>query len=368
MERIVEKSDGLKLYQSTDGFSFINGERIAQLVLAFETYGTLNENKSNVILIHHAFSTHSHVASHKKNKNEGWWEHMVGSGKPINTDDFYVICINNLGSCFGSSSPAIIDEETELPYNCNFPVYTFEDVVNSQKQLLDYLEISELHTVIGPSLGGMISLTWAVKYPQMVQRLISISSSARAFPSNNANRSLQREIIMLDPEWNNGNYIKNPVRGLKAARKLGLYTYRSTAEFDSRFHLELTNQNPKRLRTDREEVENYLEYNATKFVSNFDVNCYLYTLQMMDLYDIRNGYGSFKNALSRITADVLVISVTTDKLFIPLQQKEIHEELIQAGVSSEYISHKSAFGHDTFLIETEQMGAYIESFIRKELK
>lgn len=366
MERVVQQSDGLNIYQSTEPFRFINGEEIDQLVLAFETYGEINDDKSNVILIHHAFSTHSHVASHDQNLNDGWWEGMVGENKYIDTSKYFVICINNLGSCHGSSSPAIIHAETHEPYQCDFPVFTFYDVVNSQKQLLDFLGIKKIHTIVGPSLGGMISLVWAVKYPDMLEKMITISSSARAYTANNANRAIQREIIMLDPEWNNGNYGRNPQKGLNIARKLGLYTYRSSKEFNERFHLEYTDDKPKKLRDKREEIENYLEYNANKFSSNFDTNCYLYTLQMMDLYDIRNGYESFTDALSNVMAKVLVISVNTDRLFSEQQQQEIYDELIKAGVDAHYIRHISEQGHDTFLIETEQMGTYIQEFLEEK--
>ena len=367
MERSILQVDGLNIYQSTNPFKFENGEEIEQLVLAYETYGTLNSDKSNVLLINHAFSTNSHVASHGQNMNDGWWEEMVGDGKYIDTSKFYVICINNLGSCHGSSSPAGIHSETHEPYQCNFPAITFDDVVNSQKQLFDYLKINFIHAIIGPSLGGMISLIWSVKYPKMVNKLITISSSARAYTANNANRAIQREIIMLDPEWNNGNYGKNPVSGLNTARKLGLYTYRSSKEFNERFHLEHTNNKPKRLQNKTEEIEKYLDYNANKFTSNFDTNCYLYILQMMDLYDIRNGYTSFKEAFVRIEADVLVISVNTDRLFQEEQQREIYEEMAKAGIMVEYVEHASEHGHDTFLIETDLMGKYIQKFLNKGL-
>ena len=365
MERIVQQSDGLNIYQSTTPFQFMNGESIDHLVLAFETYGEMNEDKSNIVLIHHAFSTHSHVSSHAQNKNNGWWENMVGDGFHIDTSKYFVICINNLGSCFGSSSPAGINPITHEPYQCNFPVFTFEDVVNSQKQLFDFLKIEKIHTIIGPSLGGMISLTWVVKYPEMVERMITISSAARAYTANNANRAIQREIIMLDPEWNGGHYARNPQKGLNTARKLGLYTYRSSKEFNERFHLEYTEDKPIKLRGKREEIENYLEYNANKFSSNFDTNCYLYTLQMMDLYDIRNGYNSFGEAFYNLKTKVLVISVNTDRLFAEEQQFEIYQEMKKAGVDVSYIPHESEQGHDTFLIETDLMGTYIQEFLEK---
>jgi homoserine O-acetyltransferase len=360
MEFIKSNPDGLKFYLNDSKFYFKSGESISQLVLAFEEYGHFNENKSNVILIHHALSTHSHVASHELNKNKGWWDNIVGKGKAIDTEKYYVICINNLGSCFGSSGPSVINPEENFLYGSDFPEVSFEDVVHSQKFLLDFLKIKKLYAIVGPSLGGMISLQFSILYPDFVERLLSISSSARTTPANNANRAIQREIIKLDPNWKNGKYIQNPLKGLKAARKLGILTYRSVEEFNERFDAESSANISGEEKDSVTKVESYLEYNAAKFAKGFDTNSYLTILRMMDIYDVRS-------ELTKLKAHTLIISVDTDRLFPHEQQREIYTELEKLGKPVRYIIHESKFGHDTFLIETDTIGNYIKEFLEKRI-
>lgn len=349
-----EQENGLKIYHSDQAFQFEMGGEIAELVLAFETYGELSSGKDNVILIHHALSTDSHVASHDKNPEPGWWEAMVGPHKPIDTGKYFVICINNLGSCYGSSGPTSINPNTSNAYQSDFPTVTIGDMLNAQKRLLSALGIDALYAVIGNSMGAMLSLQMAVMFPSLAKKILSISSCYKAYPVNIANRSIQRDIIQLDPAWKQGHYQQQPQQGFKLARKIGHISYRNATEMNERFH------------HDGDEINSYLEYNATKFISKFDANCYLSLLEAMDLFDISKGYASAEEALKRIKSEILCVSVDSDILYPPPQQIELKEKLMLAGVKTQYIEHHSQHGHDSFLVETDIFGNYIKSFLEKQ--
>ena len=355
--------NGLKIFHYTKEFKFSSGQTIAELFLAYETYGELSEKKDNVVLIHHALSTGSHVASHKKNKTDGWWEAMVGPDKPIDTQSSFVICINNISGCYGSSGPSTINPLTNKPYQLDFPITTFSDIAKSQKLLMDFLGISKIQTIVGCSVGGMISLQWAIDFPESVATLFLASSCHKAYPANIANRTVQREIIQLDPDWNNGNYHKNPQAGLKIARKLGFYTYKSQAEFNRRFEYSRLNNKVEDLAEKTSEIEHYLDYNASKFTKIFDANSYLYITKAMDIYDVTNNEKDEIKNFKKIKAIVTVLSVNTDILFPPFQQEKIYSLLNQAGIEVNYIEYQSTNGHDTFLIETDEIGKYIKQLI-----
>lgn len=363
--RVIKRSNGRLYYFQSTPFQFENGESIPELTVAYETYGRLNDDRSNVILIHHALSTHSHVASHEMDQTSGWWEEMVGPGKAIDTDLYFVICMNNLGSCFGSSGPASLNPATMKPYRLDFPVYTFTDIAESQMQVLRHLGITHLAAIIGSSVGAMVSMQMITNYPELADVVISISSCHKSYPSNIANRVIQRNMIQLDPDWENGYYTINPTHGLTLARKLGMFTYRSS-EFDDRFEIYQPGQPVSDMDVDVSDVESYLQYNAEKFVKLFDTNTYLYLLKAMDLFDISQGQGSDHPGIKAIQAYVAVISVDTDSLFTPDQQADLYQLLKDAGVTSHFVSHESVYGHDTFLIETEHMGTYIRESLLKE--
>lgn len=334
----TQQPDGTQIFTADTTFEFERGGTISPLVLAYETHGTLNNAGDNVILIHHALSTNSHIHSHALNPNKGWWENMIGPGCPIDTERYFVICINNLGSCFGSSGPAD---------NPDFPVFTMRDIVRSQKLLLGHLGIERCYAMIGNSMGAMLSLTWAIEYPEMLQHLISISSAYKAYPANLANRAIQREVVKLDPD-----------KGFKIARKLGHYTYRNPEALNQKFK-----DDHKRSPDEPSEVENYFEYNASKFVANFDSQSFLGILTAMDLYDVTQNHPDAKTAFSRIQANVLVVEVDSDILFTPNQQQELYQQLQTAGVKSQFIQHHSPYGHDAFLVDIDAFGDYIRSFI-----
>ena len=353
-KNITQEANGQQRFQSDELLALEFGGSLVNWSLVFETYGQLNEAKDNVVLVHHALSTSSHVASHSQNPDKGWWETMVGPGCPIDTDNYFVICINNLGSCFGTTGPTSINPKTNKLYGPDFPKVSLRDIARSQFQLLQHLSIERVFAVIAASMGAMISLEFAVTYPQIVQKLVLISSCYKAYPSNCANRAIQRDIIRLDPAWADGHYSKNPQLGFKIARKIGHLYYRNTTELNQRFA------------DDNEQVKSYLEYNATKFISKFDANSYLCLLNAMDTFNIARGYNNLEQALGRILAEVMVISVSSDILFPAAQQYAMVKAMQQAGVNVESIAYECTYGHDSFLVDTQGMGRYIKAFLTKQ--
>ena len=359
---VNQQADGSWFYHSTQSFALEKGGQLPELELAFETYGELNEDKSNVIVIHHALSVGAHVTQTEANPKAGWWNDMLGSGKAIDSDRYFVICINNLGSCFGSTGPSNLNPETGQLYNASFPEITIGDMVNSQKQLLEHLGIGKIYAIIGNSMGAMLSLIWAIEYPDMVQRVMLSCTAYKAYPANIANRNIQKSAIRLDPAWNNGSYTSNEdLDGFKLARKLGLYTYRNSAEWNRRFNSHLDKD------TEDGEITHYMDYNAEKFVKIFDANSYLVITTAMDTYDVTQNYSSNKDAFSRISAKVVVISEEYDILFTPQQQEELFAALQEGGVESSFIQHHSQYGHDSFLVETNRFGQYIGDFLEQSV-
>lgn len=333
--QVTQKSSGVYEFQYFKPFDFKSGGQINPLTLAYKTYGKLSAGKDNAILIHHALSTDSHLVSDEQNPQTGWWEQVVGSGKAVDTDKFFVICINNLGSCFGSSGPASIHPQTHKPYRLDFPKVTIEDMVNSQQLLIARLGIKQLYAVIGNSMGAMLSLCWAIQFPDQVKRLISVSSCYRAFPVSTAYHIIQKEIICLDPEWQQGYYQKNPAMGLKIARKVGLVSYRDAQDLNLRF-------------IENENIAEYLDYNANKLAVRFDANSYMYLLDAMDDFDVTRGFSDKSIPFKKISAKTLIISVDSDVLFPPMQQKELYEQFILAGHDAAFSQVHSNYGHDAF--------------------
>lgn len=347
--KFTETEKGLKIFQSDAPFVFENGKSIQPLILAFETYGELSAAKDNVILVHHALSTNSHLAAHAKNPEKGWWEAVVGAEKAIDTKKFFVICINNLGSCFGSSGPASINPETGKPYRADFPAVTITDMVQAQQLLLSHLGIKKLFAVVGNSMGAMMSLTWAILYPDVVQRLISVSSCYKAYPVSVATHAVQREIITMDPDWKQGYYEKIPVRGFSIARKFGLLSYRNPNELNARFEKAAG-------------LLEYLDYNAKKFIAIFDANSYFYIFAAMDNFDVTCGYENKLEPFKKIKAKTLVVSVSSDLLFPPQQQRDLYDLLQAAKVKTTYVEHESDYGHDAFYAD-KTINQHIKNFL-----
>lgn len=349
--KICELENGSFEFTSHNDFYFDSGESIRPLVLVYETYGKLNSDKSNAIVVHHALSTSSHLSSHEKNQYKGWWEEMVGPGRALDTDKYFLICFNNLGSCYGSSGPLSINPDTGKAYGPDFPTVTILDMVRSQKQSIDELGITQLHAVLGSSMGAMLSIAWLALYPDNARYLLSISSCAKGYPANHANRIIQQEIIRQDPDWNNGHYHdSSQLKGFKTARKHGLLTYRNWMELDARFVDKFG----------KESIDNYLDYNAQKFIDRFDCNSYLRLVDAMDTFDLtEGGTRNLLDVFRPIQAKVLVVSVDSDVLFTPPQQQDFYHTLLEAGVDASYVDHHSSYGHDAFLVEIDAFGQYI---------
>jgi len=339
-------------------FRMHRGGVLPRVDIAYETWGELNEDGSNAVLLFTGLSPSAHAASSPEDTSPGWWEDMVGLGRPIDTRNYFVICVNSLGSCFGSTGPASIDPRTGEPYRLSFPVLTIEDVAVAGREVVQHLGIRQLHTVIGPSLGGMSALAFCVLYPDMSRGLIAISSAARATAFAIALRSLQREMIRSDPDWLRGDYPadKPPLRGMRLARKLGMITYRSAEEWDQRFGRERAggeHDAGDQFGVDFE-VESYLEHHANKFVGQFDPNCYLYLSRAMDLFDVAEHSGCVATELSKPGIErALVVGVETDFLFPLHEQEQLAECLEQEGREVEFVSLPSIQGHDSFLVDMD---------------
>ncbi|MFT5657610.1 MAG: homoserine O-acetyltransferase [Gammaproteobacteria bacterium] len=358
----------LKGDYGTSDFVMHRGGRLPKITIAYESWGELSNNNDNVVLVFTGLSPSAHAASSDKDPSPGWWEYMIGPGKPIDTNEFYVICVNSLGSCFGSTGPEAINPKTAKPYGTDFPDLTIEDIAKAGHHLLVELGIDHLHTVVGSSMGGMVSLAYALQYPGEVDYLVSISAATRALPFTIAMRSLQREIIRGDCDWNNGHYYETgePLSGMALARKLGLVSYRAPEEWHQRFD---RTRIARERRTGKPfelefEVESYLDYNAQKFIHNFDANSYLYLSRTMDWFDVAEHGGTVNAGLSKIQVKkALIIGVNSDILFPVEQQREIVDGLQKAGTNVEYVEIESINGHDAFLVDAEQFSPVIHHFL-----
>lgn len=328
-------------------------------VVAYETWGELNFQKDNGILIFTGLSPSAHAASSEDDPSTGWWEQMVGDSKPIDTTKYFVICVNSLGSCFGSTGPSSKNPETDEPYGLSFPALTIEDIAHAGHEVVKSFGLERLHAVVGASMGGMTCLAYSILFPKIADSVVSISGSPRAAPFAIALRSLQREIIRSDPIWNDGQYEaeEEPVLGMRLARKLGMLTYRSAAELEQRFGREMIPE--ERQVGDRFgldfEVESYLDAHANKFIGTFDANCYLYLSRAMDLFDVADHGGSVEHGLKRIGAKrALVIGVKTDLLFPIDHQQRIADGLRTGGRDVQFHSLPSIQGHDAFLVDMDR--------------
>ncbi len=344
------------------------GGTICHIKIAFESWGTLNKKKDNVIVILTGLSPDAHAASSARCPRVGWWEFMLGQGKPIDTDKYFVICINSFGSCKGSTGPTTINDATGQPFGPDFPVLSIEDIACTAKLALQEMGIERVHTLIGPSMGGMSALAYALLYPDRVDQLAIISSAQAATPFAIAIRSLQREAIRSDPNWSNGWYYNDeyPISGMRLARKLGVISYRSAEEWQQRFGRAKIDELRKiEALTQMEfEVESYLEAHAQRFVGSFDPNSYLALSHAMDLFDA-NDYGQTNtDAYSRLEIKkALVIGVHTDILFPEHQQQEIAEALESSGAEVTYKGLDSLQGHDAFLVDKKQFAPIMSQFL-----
>ncbi|MFI4970789.1 MAG: homoserine O-acetyltransferase [Lysobacterales bacterium] len=361
-------SDARRWFDLSSPFRMRRGGELVGARLAYETWGALNPARDNALLILTGLSPSAHAASNALDPTPGWWEDMVGPGKYIDTNRWFVICANTLGSCKGSTGPADINPASGEPYRLDFPELTLEDAANASHELVRGLGIDRLACLLGNSMGGMSALAYLVQHSRSVRSHISISTAPQAQPFAIAIRSLQREAIRLDPNWNNGHYddAHYPEAGMSIARKLGVITYRSAMEWVGRF---------ARIRLDsgqREEdpfafefqVESYLAAHARRFVRSFDPNCYLYLSRASDWFDLAEHGGSVDAAFARIDVErALVIGVETDILFPLPQQEQIAEGLRAAGAEVDFVALDSPQGHDAFLVDIPRFGAAIACFL-----
>jgi len=357
-----------RLLEITDPFPMRLGGALPSATIAYETWGELGAKRDNAILIFTGLSPSAHAASSPVDPAPGWWEDMIGPGRPLDTRRWFVVCVNSLGSCFGSTGPASTDPLTGEPYRLRFPVLAVEDIARGGHAVARHLGLESLVAVVGPSLGGMTAHAFCANYPGYARALISISAAARSTPFAIALRSLQREMIRRDPEWAAGQYPIGaaPVSGMRLARKLGMITYRSAEEWLVRFGRERAAQERKAgdpFGIDFE-IESYLEAQANKFVGQFDPNCYLYLSRAMDLFDLAEHGGSVDAALARCRLErALVIGVQSDLLFPLASQEEIANGLKKAGTRTEFKALPSIQGHDSFLVDMERFRPALGDFL-----
>ena len=355
-------------YVAIDGtFSMLHG-RIESPRIAFETWGEPSPGGDNAVLLFTGLSPSAHAASSPADPSSGWWEDMIGVDKPIDTSRYFVVCVNSLGSCFGSTGPASTNPATGQRYRLDFPVLALEDIAHAGHAVVEHLGIERLRAVVGASMGGMTALAYAATYAERVDGLLLISSAARCQPFAIALRSLQRELIRSDPAWRNGNYAPDrpPLQGMRHARKLGMITYRSAAEWAVRFGRERVadSDNPSSGRFGLDfEVESYLQAHADKFIGAFDANCYLYLSRAMDLFDVADHGGSVAAGLARVRVRrALVIGVQSDFLFPIDQQRELADGLRQTVPDVDFRALASSQGHDSFLVDMDRFRPAVASF------
>lgn len=347
-------------------FAMQCGQRLPGVRLAWECWGELNARRDNVILLFTGLSPGAHAAAGPADPEPGWWNDMIGPGRPLDTGRFFVLCINSLGSCKGSTGPASTNAGTGRPWRLAFPELAIGDIARATQQVVEHLEIERLHAVIGPSMGGMTTLAWLNQNPGRAQRVALISSAAAATPFAIAIRSLQREAIISDRNFSNGEYTDErwPETGMRIARKLGMISYRSAAEWQERFGREPQDYFPPTAFGMRFAVESYLESHARKFVGRFDPVSYLYLSRAMDLFDATAGGRSLETVFRASGVErALIIGVTTDILFPLDQQRELAEAAEAAGAATRFHELPSVQGHDAFLIDSARFGPPLEAFL-----
>ena len=356
-----------KYYHIEETIELDSGKVLENVDVAYETYGELNKEKSNAILICHALTGDAHAAGwHKGDRKAGWWEIVIGPGKALDSEKYFIICSNVLGGCKGTTGPSSINPETGKPYGLDFPVVTIHDMVKVQKKLIDSFGIKQLAAVIGGSMGGMQVLEWMVKYPEMMKKAIPIATTASSSPQQIAFNDVGRQAIFADPEWNKGNYYdtgKVPVNGLSLARMIAHITYLSDESMDIKFGRHL--QDKEEISYDFSvdfQVESYLKYQGRSFVKRFDANSYLYIPKAVDLFDLRVN-NSLNEGFKNVQSKVEVISVDSDWLYPTEQSNEILTALNANNVETTFSEIKSNYGHDAFLLEQGQLNFILSKFL-----
>ena len=345
-------------------------KKLGPITIAYETFGELDEDRGNTVLICHALSGDSHVAGFysPKDPKPGWWDIMVGPGKGIDTNKYFIVCSNILGSCMGSTGPCAHNPKTMEPYGHDFPVVTIGDMVRAQKALLDHLGIKKVLSVIGGSIGGMQVLEWSVRYPEMVVSAVPLATTTRHSALAIAFNEVARQAIMADPNWKNGNYYSGskPDLGLSVARMIGHITYLSDESMRLKFGRRLQEKTNLSHNFEADfQVESYLRYQGTKFVDRFDANSFLYITKAADYFDLekQHGSGSAVKAFSKTGARFLVVSFTSDWLYPTYQSKSMVKAMKKNGLDVSFCEIEAEWGHDAFLLPNERLTALIKSFL-----
>jgi homoserine O-acetyltransferase len=367
--KMKKESVGLtktQYYNLSDDLILEGGSKLKESTVAYEIYGKLNKEKSNAILICHALSGDAHVAGwHDGDRKPGWWDSIIGPGKCLDTDKYFIICSNVIGGCKGSTGPSSINPETKKPYGLDFPIITISDMVDAQKKLIDHLHIKQLFAVMGGSMGGMQVLQWCVSYPDMVKLAIPIATAANSAPQQIAFNEVGRRAIISDSKWNEGSYYSGeiPKDGLGLARMIGHITYLSYESMYQKFGRKLQDKEKYSFDFSLDfQVESYLHYQGESFVKRFDANSYLYITKAMDYFDLTKN-GSLAEGFKDVKAKFLVISVDSDWLYPPAQSKEIVMALTANNIDVSYHELKSPYGHDAFLLEEGQLNYIISGFL-----
>ena len=362
-----------KIFKSLTSLRLQSGKILKEYNLIYETYGKLNKKRDNAVLVCHALSGNHHLAGKysSKDKYPGWWDNLIGPNKPLDTNKFFVIGINNLGGSDGSSGPKSINKKTKKPWGEKFPITTVEDWVNSHEALITSLNISKLAAVIGGSLGGMQVIQWSIQYPEKIKHAIVIAAAPNLTAQNIAFNEVARQSIITDPDFNKGNYYeknKRPKRGLRIARMLGHITYLSDDVMGSKFGRKQKNKNYQYDFNTEFEIESYLNYQGDKFAKEFDANTYIRMTKALDYYDPSNGNkANLSKIFKKIKSRFLVISFTSDWRFSPNRSKEIVKALLDNNIDVKYAEITAASGHDAFLMSEPRYHAILKSYFNKIL-
>ncbi|MDI6756395.1 MAG: homoserine O-acetyltransferase [Endomicrobiia bacterium] len=371
MDKTKDSSLGIvetKYFTFSDGLELESSEKLSSVTLAYETYGSLDEKKSNAILIEHALTGDAHAAGyHKGDEKPGWWDDMIGPGKAFDTDKYFVICLNVLGGCMGTTGPSCVDPVTGRPYGAAFPTITIKDMVAAQLRFIDYLGIEKLLSVAGGSMGGMQTLEWLAYHPDKIASAIPIATTAKHSPQQIAFSEVGRQAVMADPDWRGGDYygISFPSRGLSVARMLGHITYMSDVSMAEKFGRRSKPGGRPAFKFEPDfEVEGYLKYRGESFVKRFDANSYLYITKALDYFDPAGGR-PLAEVFEGLKAKVLAISFKSDWLYPSYQTQNIVRALKIAGADVTYCEIESTYGHDAFLLETEEETHLIGHFLER---
>ena len=364
----VVKTQVIRLVEPDQPLKLACGKTLAPIEVAYETYGRLNETGDNAVLICHALSGNAHVAGYNSptDRKPGWWDNMVGPGKGIDTEKYFVVCSNLLGGCSGTTGPSSVNPATGGPYGLDFPIITIADMVTVQKMLLDKLGIKQLLAVIGSSIGGMQVLQWAIDYPDFVRAAIPIATTTHLGAQSIAFDAVGRNAILADPNFADGQYAgrDNPDQGLAIARMIGHITYLSEQGMREKFGRALRKADEYSYDFNSEfAVETYLDHQGQTFVERFDANSYLYITKAADYFDLVKDYGSVEQALAHVKSRFLVVSFASDWLFTPVQSEAIVNALVANRKDVSYCNIDSPYGHDAFLLEPETIGAFISGFL-----